>query len=232
MLSTVSLSIFLIFVTVTRVEAIFTLNVLDQTFPLNLAEFGKSAADLQHALSLQLVFDSHTKDSRYGCSHLKSKDISGKAVLLRRGNCSFSEKARHIQQAGGKLLIIGSGHEEGLIDMVYDGDNPPDIHIPVFMMIQNDFAQIQHNLPAQIIVQPPPSLPLFDISSMCLLFCAGSAVIAGSLWASKVNDSVLSDPALCWLYLTYHAQIPTYHTCTCIHSFAIDAFILIVIITL
>lgn len=36
------------------------------------------------------------------------KDVRGKAVLVRRGSCSFVQKAEHIQAAGGAAMIVSS----------------------------------------------------------------------------------------------------------------------------
>lgn len=41
---------------------------------------------------------------------LNGADVRGKAVLVRRGGCSFVKKAEEIQAAGGRLMIVGNQH--------------------------------------------------------------------------------------------------------------------------
>jgi hypothetical protein len=45
------------------------------------------------------------------------KDVKGKAVLVRRGSCSFVHKAEQIQNAGGVAMIVSSLHSH-LLRMV------------------------------------------------------------------------------------------------------------------
>ncbi len=45
------------------------------------------------------------------------KDVKGKAVLVRRGSCSFVQKAEMIQSAGGVAMIVSSLHSH-LLRMV------------------------------------------------------------------------------------------------------------------
>jgi hypothetical protein len=51
------------------------------------------------------------------------REVEGRAVLLQRGGCSFSEKVYHAQQAGAVMAIIANT-QDSLIDMVGDSSLP------------------------------------------------------------------------------------------------------------
>jgi minor extracellular serine protease Vpr len=53
------------------------------------------------------------------CDPLQQKDYRGKAVLVRRGTCSFVQKAENVQAAGGVAMLVGSVHTH-LLRMVSD----------------------------------------------------------------------------------------------------------------
>ena len=58
-----------------------------------------------------------------GCSALTNADeISGNAVLLKRGDCFFAEKAKNAQDAGAKLIIIYNDELGGFFKMAAPDD--------------------------------------------------------------------------------------------------------------
>lgn len=74
-------------------------------FPMEylLAHFGTKVSFDQPLLSLSMAKPADA------CSPL-TNEVRGRAVLIRRGNCPFVQKAEHVQSAGGVAMVVGSVH--------------------------------------------------------------------------------------------------------------------------
>mmetsp|Transcript_22223 Transcript_22223/g.32332 ORF Transcript_22223/g.32332 Transcript_22223/m.32332 type:complete len:459 (+) Transcript_22223:67-1443(+) len=73
------------------------------SFEYLLAHFGTRVAHQDKKLPLVMSKPAEA------CEPLE-KDVKGKAVLVRRGSCSFVQKAEHVQNAGGIAMIVSSLH--------------------------------------------------------------------------------------------------------------------------
>ncbi len=72
-----------------------------------------------------------------GCAAFASGALVGKLVMVDRGDCSFTAKIRHIQEAGGRLGLIGLVAPGSPFDGGFGGGEP--ISIPGFI-IDEDIA--------------------------------------------------------------------------------------------
>lgn len=78
-----------------------------------------------------------TTDS-LGCIGSMSSNVSGKWVLIYRGNCQFGSKALHAQQAGATGVIVWDHTpNEPLVNMD-GGDDGGNVHIPVLFISHED----------------------------------------------------------------------------------------------
>ena len=75
---------------------------------------------------------------------LANRNAEGKAVLVERGNCTFTAKAVHAQAAGANAVIIYNNKEEGPTPMGDAGENEyaKKISIPVVCISQADGVQL------------------------------------------------------------------------------------------
>lgn len=70
------------------------------------------------------------------------KDYKGKAVLVRRGTCSFVQKAENVQAAGGAAMIVGSVHSHLLrmgVEPRWKGLNTV---IPIVMVSKSSYSTL------------------------------------------------------------------------------------------
>ena len=79
------------------------LNGMDSNIEYLLAQFGMKASHESVEIPLAMAKPAEA------CDPLQ-KDYKGKAVLVRRGTCSFVQKAENVQAAGGAAMIVGSVH--------------------------------------------------------------------------------------------------------------------------
>nr|XP_020449499.1 protease-associated domain-containing protein 1 [Monopterus albus] len=81
-----------------------------------------------------------------GCSDLTDRDtIRGQVILVERGSCSFVQKARHVEEAGGKAVLIADNAEDNdsqYLDMITDGSTvKPSIPALFLMMIRRSLQR-------------------------------------------------------------------------------------------
>ena len=77
------------------------------------------------------------------CSALQhADDVKGKIVVAKRGQCKYYEKAQHVQDAGGVLLVVVNDEQSAAVPMTTDELQPPNINIPSVMISQAEAAHI------------------------------------------------------------------------------------------
>ncbi|XP_022832511.1 ER degradation-enhancing alpha-mannosidase-like protein 3 [Spodoptera litura] len=111
--------------------------VNDKIFPAGPGHFGKEiSANNQYVNSVAFVIPLDA------CSPIENKkDVEGKFGIAKRGQCTFAQKVRHMQNAGVNLAIIidnvpDSTHESTAL-FAMSGDGKDDIEIPaVFLFSQ------------------------------------------------------------------------------------------------
>lgn len=72
----------------------------------------------------------------------QSGNFSGRILLVKRGNCTFVDKARHAQSLGAVGLVVGN-YEDGVIQM---GGIASDVTIPVVMLTFPSYAFLMEKL--------------------------------------------------------------------------------------
>lgn len=84
-----------------------------------------------------------------GCSDLSDTDaISGKILVVERGDCTFVDKARRAQKAGAKAVIVcdnvsgSSGETQPMFAMSGDGNN--NVTIPVVFMFSVEYKTLSN----------------------------------------------------------------------------------------
>lgn len=71
-------------------------------------------------------------------------DISGNIALVSRGSCSFTQKARNVQAAGARAMIVFNNSGTGIFGLAGDDD---EVTIPVVSVSQKDGLAIKAQLP-------------------------------------------------------------------------------------
>ncbi|XP_008283136.1 protease-associated domain-containing protein 1 [Stegastes partitus] len=98
-----------------------------------------------------------------GCSELKDREIlQGQVVLVERGVCSFVQKARHVEEAGGKAVLIADNAEDNdsqYLDMVTDGSTAKP-SIPALFLLGRDGMMIRRSLQRQALPWAVISIPV------------------------------------------------------------------------
>ncbi|XP_048834251.1 protease-associated domain-containing protein 1-like [Brienomyrus brachyistius] len=103
-----------------------------------------------------------------GCSELRNKEmIEGQVVLLQRGGCSFVQKARAVEEAGGQAVLIAdsaSDNDSQYLDMITDGTvNLPSI--PALFLLGRDGHMIRRSLQRHSLPWAVISIPV-NVSSL------------------------------------------------------------------
>src|SRR5712671_2044424 len=95
--------------------------------------------------SLQMARTGTTTTANDGCSALPAGSLAGKAVLIRRGTCSFNAKAFNAQSAGAAAVVLYN-NVAGRVSPTVAG--PPAITIPVVAVSNTEGATINAGLAA------------------------------------------------------------------------------------
>ncbi|KAI3372005.1 hypothetical protein L3Q82_006875 [Scortum barcoo] len=84
-------------------------------------------------------------DPADGCSDLEDREnIQGQVILVERGGCSFVQKARHVEEAGGKAVLIADNaadNDSQYLDMITDGSTTKP-NIPALFLLGRDGSQL------------------------------------------------------------------------------------------
>ncbi|KAM9391716.1 protease-associated domain-containing protein 1-like [Pholidichthys leucotaenia] len=102
-------------------------------------------------------------DPAEGCSELNNREtIQGQVTLVERGSCSFVQKARHVEEAGGKAVLIADNAEDNdsqYLDMVTDGSTAKPT-IPTLFLLGRDGMMIKRSLQRQALPWAVISIPV------------------------------------------------------------------------
>ncbi|KAL5727431.1 Signal peptide peptidase-like 2 [Ranunculus cassubicifolius] len=163
------------------------------------ARFGATlVAKEKHANNSKLVLS----DPPDCCSELKNK-LSGEVILVQRGKCTFTTKAKLAEKAGASAILIVNYKTE-LYKMVCAPDER-DLHIQIHaVMLPQDAGQIlESNLKNKSSVDLQlysPERPLVDIAEVFLWLMAVGTILCASYWsawsareASIEQDKILKD---------------------------------------
>ncbi|XP_034708812.1 signal peptide peptidase-like 4 [Vitis riparia] len=136
------------------------------------------------------------------CSTPKNK-LTGEVILVYRGNCSFTNKAKVAENAGASAVLIVNNQTE-LFKMVCEANETAiNISIPVVMLPQDAGASLEKSLKnnSSVAVQLySPKRPLVDIAEVFLWLMAVGTILSASYWsawsareAANEQDKLLKD---------------------------------------
>lgn len=107
-------------------------------------------------------------DPADGCSELKDREIiQGQVILVERGGCSFVQKARYVEEAGGKAVLIADNavdNDSQYLDMITDGSAAKP-NIPALFLLGRDGLMIRRSLQRQELPWAVISIPV-NVSSL------------------------------------------------------------------
>uniref|UniRef100_A0A665UP49 PA domain-containing protein n=1 Tax=Echeneis naucrates TaxID=173247 RepID=A0A665UP49_ECHNA len=115
--------------------------------------------------------------------------VKGKALVVRRGNCSFSQKALVAQSLGATTLLIAS-----TIPLIIPSANDSDyakVHIPLALMRNRDFLEAQKEFGEGMLVKlyaPPHSK--IDPSIAVILLISMVTIVLGGYWSGACESGV------------------------------------------
>ncbi|KAK2184046.1 hypothetical protein NP493_284g03053, partial [Ridgeia piscesae] len=120
------------------------------------------------------------------CDGVITTDVTHTVVAVARGNCTFSEKALTVQDAGGAAVLIIS--RTALQQPVANSSGQYNaINITVALMLQSDFHDLKsigRNLRLQLYGYP---LPRYDYSMIIMWLIAVGTVAMGGYWSGVVK---------------------------------------------
>lgn len=136
------------------------------------------------------------------CSTPKNK-LTGEVILVYRGNCSFTDKARVAEAAGASAILVINNQTE-LFKMVCEEDESDvDIGIPTVMLPQDAGEAMIGSLQNKVNVHVQlysPRRPLVDVAEVFLWLMAVGTILCASFWsawsareAAIEQDKILKD---------------------------------------
>ena len=101
-----------------------------------------------YTLTGRVYFDPNNSDTDLACNYEKMKNIvtekthtidNAPIVMLDRGKCHFVEKARNVQNAGGKVALIINSDDVNVEQIIMSDDGTAsDIMIPLVLISKKD----------------------------------------------------------------------------------------------
>jgi subtilisin family serine protease len=88
-----------------------------QTIPAGIAEFGYQPAFGETGVFPMMAASRVNPDNQNGCDPWENTPFTGHAVLIWRGECSFSEKVDLARQAGAEFVIIVNNMDDDIRNM-------------------------------------------------------------------------------------------------------------------
>ncbi|XP_034547210.1 protease-associated domain-containing protein 1-like [Notolabrus celidotus] len=103
-----------------------------------------------------------------GCTDLEDREmVQGQVILVERGGCSFVQKARNVEEAGGKAVLIADNaadNDSHYLDMITDGSTAKP-SIPALFLLGRDGMMIRRTLQRQALPWAVISIPV-NVSSL------------------------------------------------------------------
>ncbi|XP_006628751.1 signal peptide peptidase-like 2A isoform X1 [Lepisosteus oculatus] len=158
--------------------------------------FNSSWTPLPESLSDAVPYNLVNLTSSDLCSarELPPLDLRNKAVVVMRGNCSFSAKALNAQSLGAKAILIASTK-----DISTPSANSTEygkVNISLALIRYKDVLDAQETLGNNISVRlyAPPE-PVFDASIVVLLLIGVLTVALGGYWSGAEERNKMSSEA-------------------------------------
>ncbi|KAL9435119.1 hypothetical protein AB3S75_021392 [Citrus x aurantiifolia] len=120
------------------------------------------------------------------CSKPKNK-LTGEAILVHRGGCSFTAKANFAEEANASAILIINNKTE-LFKMVCESnDTDVDIRIPAIMLPQDAGANLEKLIKNYSVVSVQlysPRRPVVDVAEVFLWLMAVGTILCASYWSA------------------------------------------------
>lgn len=130
----------------------------------------------------------------YGCN-LTNDDYDRKYVFVRRGNCTFAEKAMNVQQANGQGVIVVSN--SGLAVPGVDANDAKSINISLLVITEESYKGFL-NLPSsdgieepRVLVYTPTETGVFFDPSLIVMWFLAFLVLAYGAWCQGATQKKL-----------------------------------------
>ncbi|CAG8466159.1 785_t:CDS:2 [Acaulospora morrowiae] len=156
-------------------EATIVVVVTNVTYQDRIAAFGPRLTEEGFAGFIVPVEKLEEKNVK-GCSKLKN-EVNQKnwIALVERGQCSFIDKVRNMQESGAVAVVVGDNEHNGLITMYATGDTS-DVKIPSVFIAQTEYRalrslsmMVNKPLEVQLIKDDLFQWPLLDIIIFVIL---------------------------------------------------------------
>jgi subtilisin family serine protease len=123
------------------------------------AVFQPWSAPLTSAIEAPLQYGNGAGGNLDGCAAFAPGSLAGKIVLVDRGACNFTLKAKNVGDAGGLVAIIGQNAPGDAFEGGDGGDRP--IAIPSYLVTQQIANRLRTGLPNTVVrFDPAVGLPL------------------------------------------------------------------------
>ncbi|XP_019190430.1 PREDICTED: signal peptide peptidase-like 4 isoform X2 [Ipomoea nil] len=137
------------------------------------------------------------------CCSVPRNKLTGEAILVHRGNCSFTTKANVAEAAGASAILIINNQTE-LFKMVCEkNETDLDIGIPAIMLPQDAGQSMIENIINSSVVSVQlysPKRPAVDVAEVFLWLMAVATILCASFWsawsareAAIEHDKLLKD---------------------------------------
>ncbi|PIN05829.1 putative protein, contains PA domain [Handroanthus impetiginosus] len=120
------------------------------------------------------------------CTQPRNK-LTGEAVLVQRGNCSFVTKANVAEATGASALLIINNQTELLKMVCEENETDVRIGIPVVMLPQDAGASLKQSMrnSSHVSIQIySPRRPSVDVAEVFLWLMAVSTILCASYWSA------------------------------------------------
>jgi len=134
------------------------------------------------------------------CEKLVGDGFSGSAVLVERGECSFKEKAQHVEWAGGSLVVV-ENTEDSFITPVANASlgEYDEVNIPVVVVNHTGGLALRAGNDVQLkayeILAPAWLTVGEEFASVVAGLIGVFVVVCGSILATKSNDKGPARPS-------------------------------------
>lgn len=120
---------------------------IDETIKIGLGNFGR--IPYGHTIEGRILFDAKNSPGQYGCEpfnrYTEDTPSVGDSpfILVKKGLCSYTQKVRNIEEAGGHVAIIVNDKDEKVEEMfLADDGHEGDISIPAILISRSDGEKI------------------------------------------------------------------------------------------
>jgi len=117
-------------------------NIHSRKLPVMVATFGEIDRSMLQNVPPSRIILGVPED---GCDDRGfSNRVKGAWVIVKRGGCSFVDKARNVQKVGGTaIIILNTRKKPYLFEMPMGPEGAPDVKIPVFMIPYDSEEEIK-----------------------------------------------------------------------------------------